>query len=208
MKLVSFFSGSGGLDLGFKKAGFEVVWANEYDKSIWETFEKNHRKTYLDKRSITNIPSNEIPECDGIIGGPPCQSWSAAGAKRGINDSRGKLFFDFIRVIEDKNPKFFLAENVAGMLTEKNSYALKNIKELFENGGSGYNLSFKLLNAKNYNVPQDRKRVFFIGFRKDLKKNFTFPNESKKLTSLRDAIYDLRETATEAYDKYGSNKQS
>lgn len=208
MKLVSFFSGAGGLDLGFKKAGFEVVWANEYDKSIWETFEKNHRKTYLDKRSITNIPSNEIPECDGIIGGPPCQSWSAAGAKRGINDSRGKLFFDFIRVIEDKNPKFFLAENVAGMLTEKNSYALKNIKELFENAGSGYNLSFKLLNAKNYNVPQDRKRVFFIGFRKDLKEKFTFPNESQKLISLRDAIYDLRETATEAYDKYGSNKQS
>ena len=95
MKLATFFAGAGGLDLGFSKAGFDCIWANEYDKAIWETYEKNHPNTFLDKRSITEIPSDEIPDCDGIIGGPPCQSWSEAGALRGIHDKRGQLFFDF-----------------------------------------------------------------------------------------------------------------
>lgn len=80
MKIVSFFSGAGGLDLGFTKAGFDVVWANEYDSAIWETYEKNHKKTFLDRRSIVDIDASEVPDCDGIIGGPPCQSWSEAGA--------------------------------------------------------------------------------------------------------------------------------
>ena len=81
MKIVSFFAGAGGLDLGFQKAGFDVVWANEYDKDIWETYEKNHKNTILDKRSIVDIPSNEVPDCDGIIGGPPCQGFSNMGNK-------------------------------------------------------------------------------------------------------------------------------
>ena len=97
MKIASFFSGAGGLDLGFKKAGFNIVYANEYDKTIWETFEKNFPKTKLDKRSITQIDPSEIPnDIDGIVGGPPCQSWSAAGSMGGIDDPRGKLFFNFI----------------------------------------------------------------------------------------------------------------
>ena len=78
MKIVSLFAGAGGLDLGFERAGFDIVWANEYDKDIWKTYEKNHSNTILDKRSITDIPTTDIPECDGIIGGPPCQSWSEA----------------------------------------------------------------------------------------------------------------------------------
>ena len=166
MNIVSFFSGAGGLDLGFQQAGFNVIWANEYDKEIWETYEKNHPNTFLDKRSIVNIPSDEVPECDGIIGGPPCQSWSEAGAMRGIKDKRGQLFYDFIRILEAKQPKFFLAENVSGMLLGRHSEALENIKELFRNAGIGYELSFDMLNASDYNVPQDRKRVFFIGIRK------------------------------------------
>mgnify|MGYP000513022991 FL=1 len=100
MKVVSFFAGAKGLDLGFEKAGFDVVWANEYDKEIWETYEKNHLNTVLDKRSITPIAANKVPDCDGIIGGSPCQSWSAAGSLRGIKDNRGQLFFDFIRILE------------------------------------------------------------------------------------------------------------
>ena len=86
LKVVSLFAGAGGLDLGFKQAGCDVIWANEYDKEIWETFEKNNPDIPLDRRSIVNIPSSEIPDCDGIIGGPPCQSWSEAGKKRGIED--------------------------------------------------------------------------------------------------------------------------
>ena len=104
MNIITLFSGSGGLDLGFKKSGFNVLWANEYDKSIWETYEKNNPDVHLDRRSIVDIESHEVPDCDGMIGGPPCQSWSEAGSLRGINDERGQLFYDFIRLLRGKKP--------------------------------------------------------------------------------------------------------
>ena len=107
MEIISLFSGAGGLDLGFNRAGFKTIWANEYDKDIWETFEKNFSNTILDKRSIVNINSNEIPNATGLIGGPPCQSWSEAGKLKGIEDKRGQLFFEFIRVLREKQPNFF-----------------------------------------------------------------------------------------------------
>jgi DNA (cytosine-5)-methyltransferase 1 len=100
IKIASFFSGAGGLDLGFKKAGFDIIWANEYDKTIWETFEYNFPSTTIDKRSITKVLASEVPNVIGIIGGPPCQSWSEAGAGRGIEDKRGQLFFDYIRILK------------------------------------------------------------------------------------------------------------
>lgn len=203
MNVVSFFAGAGGLDLGFQNAGFNVVWANEYDKEIWETYEKNHKKTVLDRRSIVDIKEDEVPECDGIIGGPPCQSWSEAGALRGINDNRGRLFFDFIRILEAKQPMFFLAENVSGMLLPRHKEALNNIKEMFIK--AGYVLSFKLLNASDYNVPQDRKRVFFIGIRKDLGFKFQFPNYSFHKITLREAIYDLNEYVMPAKENNKTN---
>ncbi|MCH2043383.1 MAG: DNA cytosine methyltransferase [Saprospiraceae bacterium] len=192
MNVVSFFAGAGGLDLGFEKAGFNVIWANEYDKQIWETYKKNHPNTVLDQRSIVDIKADEVPKCDGIIGGPPCQSWSEAGALRGIKDKRGQLFFDFIRILEAKQPKFFLAENVSGMLLPRHKTALDNIKNMFKKAGSGYELSFKLLNAANYNVPQDRKRVFFIGIRKDLGFQFQFPDKVFPKITLKEAIGDLQ----------------
>ncbi|WP_396177809.1 DNA cytosine methyltransferase [Flavobacterium sp.] len=192
MKVVSFFAGAGGLDLGFEKAGFDVVWANEYDKEIWATYEKNHKNTILDRRSIVDIPSSEVPDCDGIIGGPPCQSWSEAGSKRGITDKRGQLFYEFMRILADKKPKFFLAENVSGMLLPAHREALANIKQMFTD--IGYDLSFQLLNVSDYGVPQDRKRVFFIGYRKDLGLKFVFPKATtleNKIT-LEKAISDLK----------------
>ncbi len=191
MKLASFFSGAGGLDLGFTKAGFNCIWANEFDKEIWETYAKNHPKTILDRRSITDIKSIDIPDCDGIIGGPPCQSWSEAGSLRGINDKRGQLFFDFIRILSEKKPLFFLAENVSGMLLPVHRKSLENIKSMFRE--CGYTLSFQLLNAADYGVPQDRKRVFFVGYRDDLNISFQFPKgttiENKIL--LKDIIGDI-----------------
>jgi DNA (cytosine-5)-methyltransferase 1 len=205
MKIVSFFAGAGGLDLGFKKAGFDVIWANEYDKEIWETYEKNHTDTILDRRSIVNIPANEIPNCDGIIGGPPCQSWSEAGAARGIKDKRGQLFYDFIRILEKKQPKFFLAENVSGMLISKHTEALEGIKEMFKNTGVGYELSFQMLNSCNYNVPQDRKRVFFIGIRKDLGFKYQFPTETFPKINLESAIGDLKEGVLAAQEYNNTN---
>ncbi len=198
MRIVSFFAGAGGLDLGFSKAGFDIIWANEYDKDIWETYSNNHTGTMLDKRSIIAIKSDEVPDCDGIIGGPPCQSWSEAGSLRGIQDKRGQLFFDFIRILADKQPKFFLAENVSGMLLPSNREALENIKKLFKE--CGYNLSFGLLNASDYGVPQDRKRVFFIGYRKDLDRTFHFPESITPIdkVTLQEAIGDLQDTVMPA----------
>jgi len=203
MNLISLFTGAGGLDKGFETAGFNIAWANENNKNIWKTFEENFPNTTLDKRSIRNIPSDEIPDCDGIIGGPPCQSWSEAGAMRGINDQKGQLFYEFIRILRNKKPKFFLAENVSGMLATRHSMALQNIKTLFEN--SGYNLSFTMLNAADYGVPQDRKRIFFIGVRKDLNLNFEFPESLSPKLTLRDQIFDIRNSAMPALDKQQTN---
>lgn len=205
IKIISLFTGCGGLDLGFEKAGFNIVWANEYDKTIWDTFVYNFPNIPLDKRSITDIPSNEIPSADGIIGGPPCQSWSEAGACRGINDHRGQLFFDYIRVLKDKQPLFFLAENVSGILAYIHEKAFKKI--LNEFSSAGYNISYNLLNANNYNVPQDRERVIIVGYHKKMNKSYEFPLGSYKNLTLKDAIADLKEPKpAERYNKTNSNK--
>lgn len=135
LKVVSLFSGCGGLDLGFEKAGYKIIWANEYDKDIWATYRFNHPKTILDTRSVTEIDESQIPDCDVIIGGPPCQSWSEGGAKRGLNDKRGKLFYDYIRILKAKQPLFFLAENVSGMLLDCHKEALASIKQSFMDAG-------------------------------------------------------------------------
>ena len=189
IKIVSLFSGCGGLDLGFEKAGYEIVWANEYDKDIWATYRLNHKSTILDTRSITDISEDEVPDCDGIIGGPPCQSWSEGGAKRGLNDKRGRLFYDYIRILKAKQPLFFLAENVSGMLLDRHKEALKGIQQAFRD--AGYRLSFKMLNACDYGVPQDRKRVFFVGLRNDFEYEFQFPNPQQNKITLRAAIGNL-----------------
>lgn len=201
MKIISLFSGCGGLDLGFERAGFEIPIANEYDPTIWETYKINHPSTKLIEGDIRNIQESDFPDdIDGIIGGPPCQSWSEAGSLRGINDSRGKLFYDYIRILKSKQPKFFLAENVSGMLANRHSEAVRNIIEMFKE--CGYDLTVSLVNAKDYGVPQERRRVFYIGFRRDLGVRFKFPvgstaDEKKRLT-LRDTIWDLQFTAVPA----------
>ncbi len=107
MKVASFFAGCGGLDLGFEQAGYEIVWANEFDESIYTTYELNHPNTILCKKSIRDVQAIDIPNCDGFIGGPPCQAWSEAGKRLGLEDERGKVFLDYIRLIKDKQPKFF-----------------------------------------------------------------------------------------------------
>ncbi|MDO8571082.1 MAG: DNA cytosine methyltransferase [bacterium] len=190
MKLISLFTGAGGLDLGFKKAGFDIIWANEYDPTIWDTFESNFPETTLDRRSITEIPASDIPDAFGMIGGPPCQSWSEAGAGRGINDKRGQLFFEYIRLIEEKQPLFFLAENVSGILFPQHEKAFTAILKSFSD--VGYNVKYQLLNANDYEVPQDRLRVIVIGYRKDLGISFEFPTPQSQHRTLRDAISDLR----------------
>lgn len=193
LKIASLFTGAGGLDLGFENAGFATIWANEYDKTIWDTFQYNFPHTILDRRNITDVSAEEVPDTDGIIGGPPCQSWSAAGAGRGITDKRGQLFNDYIRILKAKQPKFFLVENVAGILAGRHAKSFNGFLKDFEN--AGYAISWKLLNANDYDVPEDRLRVIIVGYRKDLKKTFVFPEPSKRKLTLRDAIGDLPEAA-------------
>lgn len=124
MDVVSLFAGCDGPDLGFERAGFNVIWANEFDRSIHATYRLNHPGTILDTADVRTITGAEVPDCDGIIGGPPCQSWSEGGRQRGIDDPRGQLFLDYIRIVREKKPKFFLIENVQGILEDKHKPAL------------------------------------------------------------------------------------
>lgn len=194
MNIISLFSGAGGMDLGFQKSGFRVIWANEFDKTIWETYRFNHPDTILDTRSICDIPLEEIPDdIVGIIGGPPCQSWSLAGEMRGIEDERGQLFFEYLRILKGKKPVFFVLENVPGILSKTHKNTFINIIHLFEE--CGYEITYELLNAHDYNVPQLRQRVIVVGYRKDLKKTFNFNLIAKSPYKpvLKDAIADLPE---------------
>ena len=203
MKLVSLFSGCGGLDLGFKQAGFKFVWANEFDKSITPTLKRNFPRLKVDERSISCISAKEIPDCDGIIGGPPCQSWSAFGKQTGMQDSRGKLFNDYIRIIAEKQPAFFFAENVKGLMFKKQSKSVTKIMKAFTE--LGYNVSYGIFNTFNFNVPQNRLRVIIIGYATSFKEFFEPPKFARQSLNLKNSIYDLRKTAVPALEKYKPN---
>ncbi|MCK5233653.1 MAG: DNA cytosine methyltransferase [Candidatus Aenigmarchaeota archaeon] len=188
MKIASFFSGAGGLDLGFKNAGFEIVFANDNWEGCWETFEKNHDLP-INKKSIADISPDEVPNVVGFIGGPPCQSWSLAGAMKGINDPRGKLFYNYINLIRAKKPLFFLAENVPGILSPQHKPEFMKILQAFNE--IGYNVSYRLLDAKFFGVPQERRRVIIVGYHETLGNSFGYPQPSTKLIALKDAIGDM-----------------
>jgi DNA (cytosine-5)-methyltransferase 1 len=200
MRVVSFFAGCGGLDLGFEQAGFQVVWANEFDTTVRDTYLKNHPNTKFVLADINAISSEAIPDCDGFIGGPPCQSWSVAGKRRGLNDERGKLFLTYIGLIEAKRPKFFVIENVKGILDDQ----FKDVFEdfIFRLDSAGYDVKWELLDAVNYRVPQNRERVFIIGFRKDLHICYEFPMSTcHEPITLNKALGDIQEKPTRYGDK-------
>lgn len=205
MNLISLFSGAGGMDLGFYKAGFRTIVANEWDKKITPTFRANFPDVELIEGDIRKIDSSALPnDIIGIIGGPPCQSWSEAGALKGIEDRRGQLFYEYIRVIRDKRPVFFVAENVSGMLAARHRKAVQEFISLFED--IGYNVNLKLLNAKDFGVAEDRERVFFIGFRKDVNiPFFTYPTPLDSRLTLKDVIWDLKDSAIPAKEKNKTN---
>lgn len=205
MNIISLFSGAGGLDYGFHKAGFRTIIANEFDTKITPTYKANFPDTTMIEGDIRKIPSSMFPKnVTGIIGGPPCQSWSEAGTLKGINDSRGQLFYDYIRILKDIQPLFFVAENVPGMLAARHAEAVNGFMKLFDE--VGYHVNLKVLNANDYDVPEDRDRVFYIGFRKDLEiKDFEYPTPIKPRPTLRDAIWDLQFSAIPAQEKNKTN---
>ena len=205
MALISLFSGAGGLDKGFHNAGFHTVVANEFDAKICPTYRVNFPDVDLIEGDIRNIPAGAFPHnSTGIIGGPPCQSWSEAGALRGIEDARGQLFYDYIRILRETQPLFFVAENVSGMLAPRHADAVRGIMQLFAD--SGYDVNMRMLNANDYDVPEDRDRVFYIGFRRDLHINdYEYPAPLDYRPTLRDAIWDLQDTAIPAMEGNHTN---
>ena len=189
-QIISLFAGAGGMDLGFEKAGFQTIWANDHDKNMIPSYRSFFPRAVLDTRSIRDIHGSEIPKADGVIGGPPCQSWSTAGARRGVHDPRGQLFYDYIRVIHHVKPLFFVAENVSGLIQGKNREFFQQILRMMRE--EGYTVTWKLVNAHHYGVPQDRLRVLMVGYHHSLNKRFIFPAPLSFRPTLRDAIFDLR----------------
>ena len=162
MRVVSLFSGAGGLDLGFKQAGHEIVWANDIDKDACATYAKNIGE-HIVCADIKDIDIASIPDCDIVIGGFPCQGFSVANMRRAIEDERNQLYKFFYNVIREKQPKYFVAENVKGILSLGKGAVIHQIETDFQN--AGYNTSVNLVNMADFGVPQSRQRVIILGQR-------------------------------------------
>lgn len=173
MKVVSLFSGAGGLDLGFKMAGNDIIWANDIYADAVATYEKN-LGNHIILGDISSISTDNIPDCDIVIGGFPCQGFSVANMKRHAADERNALYKQLIRVIDAKRPKFFLAENVKGIKTLEHGKVFQMILDDFSS--MGYKVVFDTLNAADYGVPQKRLRVIIVGVRNDIDFEYSFPS--------------------------------
>ena len=195
--VVSLFSGCGGMDLGFKNAGFEIIYANDFFKEATETYKLNVSDNVVCE-DITKVKSSDIPDNpDVIIGGFPCQGFSIANTNRSMQDERNFLYKELLRIIKDKTPKFFVAENVKGLLSMENGKVIDMIIKDFEE--IGYDVDYKLLNAAEYGIPQMRERVIIIGNRIGIKN--TFPtithyidkknDKLKKCPTVSDTIGEL-----------------
>lgn len=187
-RLISLFSGCGGMDTGFKMAGFHIVYANDFDAAAQAVYSLNLGK--IDKRDILTVGEDEIPDGDILTAGFPCQPFSNAGNRKGVHDSRGMLYKECLRMIARKMPKVIVFENVKGLLSTKyidgRSLSDVIVEDLSTVNDIGYHVVYQLVNAADYGVPQNRQRVFFVGVRKDLNKAFVFPpKQSKENLTLR-----------------------
>ncbi|MBE5862403.1 MAG: DNA (cytosine-5-)-methyltransferase [Lachnospiraceae bacterium] len=189
MRVAALFSGCGGLDLGFEKAGYEIVWANDYDKYAVQTYNLN-MKTHAICADINSLDLNEIPQHDVLIGGFPCQPFSMMGQEKGFNDTRGTLFFRVMEIVDNQKtrgfpPKVIVLENVRNLLTHDNGKTFFRIKgELNERG---YKVYAKLLNSADYGVPQTRNRVFIVCFH-DQEIEYEFPSVIPLEKTLQDIL--------------------
>ena len=185
LKVVSLFSGAGGMDLGFINSGFEIIWANDFFREAVDSYRKNIGK-HMIYGDITKISSKDIPDgADVIIGGFPCQGFSVANTKRSMEDKRNFLYREMLRIIEDKNPKFFVAENVKGILSIEKGKVFEMIKSDFEK--LGYKVNARILNAAEYGVPQARERVVIIGNRIGVEN--PFPEKTHYIDKKTDGLF-------------------
>ena len=197
MKVAGFFAGVGGIELGFEQNGFEIVWSNEIDQKASETFKANHSsKMVVD--DIKNIDDKDVPDVDIIVGGFPCQAFSVAGYRKGFEDKRGEIFFQLARIISKKLPRVIFIENVKNLLGHDKGNTYRVIKETLES--YGYFLKAQILNASEYgNIPQNRERIYIIGFKnKEDYDNFNFPSPIK----LEKKIEDIVDFNKKVDDKY------
>lgn len=164
--VTSLFCGAGGIDLGLTQAGLDIIWANDNDKDSIETYKANFKAHEVVLDDITNVKSEDIPEADLVVGGFPCQGFSMANKYRHVDDSRNTLYLEMLRIIKDKQPKWFIAENVRGILSIGKGAVIKKIIQDFED--AGYSVKYQLVNMADHGVPQMRKRVLILGTRKDL----------------------------------------
>ena len=189
MRVCSLFSGIGGIDLGFAQAGFDIVWANEIDKSAAATYKHNLGANTIVVGNIKNINFRDIPNFDVLAAGFPCQSFSTAGRQRGFDDSRGNLFFQVVRVVEAKKPKVIFLENVENLIEHDDGKSFLTVYNAL--APLGYSFKYKVLEPCEYgNVPQKRARVFIVGFSDDeLCSRFSFP-EPIPLTQNLESLFD------------------
>jgi len=191
-KIIDLFAGVGGLSLGFENAGFEIMFANEYDSSIAESYVYNHHSTEMLVDDITKIDFEKVfnrfvGKIDVVVGGPPCQGFSQKGKRKTINDERNFLFKYYIKVVEKVRPKYFIMENVPNLLTAEHGYFKKEINDIFKK--IGYQLNMGVLNAADYGIPQNRRRAVIIGKFESPAPHLPYPSQDK--VSIWDAISDL-----------------
>jgi DNA (cytosine-5)-methyltransferase 1 len=184
-------AGCGGLSSGFIEAGFKPLVINEIDKTFCKTLRKNHPGANVIEGSMVDLDLTPYKgKVDVLQGGVPCQAFSQAGERKGLDDPRGKLIMQFNKLINDCEPRVFLVENVKGLTTHNNGETLKGILSLFENSGK-YTVYHKVLNSKDYEVPQKRERILIVGVHASIKKPFTYPEKSKKAVVLKDVLMDV-----------------
>lgn len=188
-KTIDLFAGVGGIRLGFEKAGFNTVFSNDFDEKCKLTYDLNFKKSKLIVEDIRKIGIDDLPKFDFLLGGFPCQAFSIAGYRQGFNDKkgRGNLFFDIARILEARKPIGFLLENVKNLKSHDNGKTFETIQKTLE--GLGYYLRIKVLNSMEYgNIPQNRERIYIVGFKnKEYCEKFEFPKPvklSKKITDL------------------------
>lgn len=184
-------AGSGGLSSGLIKSGFTPLLLNDNNSDCCKTLKHNHPNTNIVCGSMTEIDySQYIDKVDLLTGGVPCQSFSQAGLRKGLDDPRGDLMMKFIEILNLIKPKIFMIENVKGLLTHENGETIKKIINSL-NKNNLYNITYKCLDASKYGVPQKRERVFIVGVLKSLNRIFEFPNESSANKVLKDVLYDV-----------------
>jgi DNA (cytosine-5)-methyltransferase 1 len=192
-------AGCGGLSSGFIKAGFKPLLLNEIQKVFCETLKKNHQGVPILNTSMLDLDLKPYKgKVDVLQGGVPCQAFSHAGERKGLEDPRGKLIVEFNRLVNECEPKVFLVENVKGLATHEKGETLKSILELFRNNGT-YTLYHKILNAKDYDVPQKRERIVIIGVHSSIAKPFTYPAKSEKEVLLKDVLVNVPESVGAVY---------